>query len=64
MTHSISSQILVLQTEHRQLDIMIRDLEARPHVDRLEIQRFKKQKLKMKELIERLRAELIPDLDA
>lgn len=64
MTHAISSQILVLQTEHRQLDIMIRGLEARPHIDRLEIQRFKKQKLKLKELIERLRAELIPDLDA
>ena len=61
---SLSSQLLALQTQHRSLDVEISRLQEFPYNDQLELQRLKRQKLRLKQNIERIRALLIPDLDA
>jgi hypothetical protein len=59
-----SSELLQLQTRHRMLDDEIALLNQNPFFDQLHLQRLKKQKLMLKEDIERLKDELIPDLNA
>ena len=49
---------------HRAVDQELIDLQAHPRGDRLLIQRMKKEKLRLRDRIERLKDELIPDLDA
>ncbi len=49
---------------HRVIDQELIDLQAHPWGDRLLIQRMKKEKLRLRDGIERLKDELIPDLDA
>ena len=61
---SLSSQLLALQTQHRELDVEITRLQEFPYQDQLQLQRLKRQKLRLKQNIERIRALLIPDLDA
>lgn len=61
---SLSSQLLALQTQHRALDVEIMRLQEFPYQDQLQLQRLKRQKLRLKQNIERIRALLIPDLDA
>ena len=61
---SLSSQILQLQTRHRLLDDEIALINQTPGFDQLYVQRLKKQKMLLKESIERLKDRLIPDLDA
>jgi len=61
---SLSGKILQLQTRHRMLDDEIALLNQNPSFDQLHLQRLKKQKLMLKESIERLKDDLIPDLDA
>ncbi len=53
-----------LQLEHRDLDEVIAHLIASNHHDLMRIQRLKKRKLKLKDMMIRLESELIPDLDA
>lgn len=53
-----------LRTEHRDLDEVIQHLVATRHHDSMRIQRLKKRKLKLKDMIAKLESELIPDLDA
>lgn len=53
-----------LRVEHRDLDEVIKYLIEAKHPDNLQIQRLKKRKLKLKDMIARLESELIPDLDA
>ena len=52
----ILQRILLLETEHRDLDDVIRRLVADPAQDALQLQRLKKRKLSLKDQIERLRA--------
>ena len=49
---------------HRVIDQELIDLQVHPCSDRLLIQRMKKEKLRLRDGIERLKDELIPDLDA
>ena len=49
---------------HRAIDHELIDLQTHPWGDRLLIQRMKKEKLRLRDGIERLKDELIPDLDA
>ena len=49
---------------HRVIDQELIDLQVHPWGDRLLIQRMKKEKLRLRDGIERLKDELIPDLDA
>ncbi|HET8709916.1 MAG TPA: YdcH family protein [Spongiibacteraceae bacterium] len=60
----LAAQVLHLQERHRELDAEIAHLEAFPYQDQLHLRRLKKEKLRLKETIERLRTMLIPDLDA
>lgn len=53
-----------LRMEHRDLDEVIHHLLATAHHDAMRIQRLKKRKLKLKDMISKLQSELIPDLDA
>ena len=53
-----------LRIEHRDLDEIIHDLLTLPNVDNMKIQRLKKRKLRLKDMIIRLESELIPNLDA
>lgn len=49
---------------HRAIDQELIDLQAHSWGDRVLIQRMKKEKLRLRDGIERLKDELIPDLDA
>ena len=53
-----------LKVEHRDLDEVIHHLIETKHHDLMRIQRLKKRKLKIKDMIAKLESELIPDLDA
>ena len=53
-----------LRTEHRDLDDLIVMLQTHRHSDLMQIQRLKKRKLSLKDMIARLESKLIPDLDA
>ncbi len=53
-----------MRIEHRDLDEVIRHLIETRHSDSMRIQRLKKRKLKLKDMIAKLESELIPDLDA
>lgn len=60
----LRQRIESLRLEHRDLDDVIARLTLDPHVDQLQIKRLKKRKLLLKDLIQRLESDLIPDLDA
>ena len=53
-----------LKSEHRDLDDVIDYLIDTCHPNTMRIQRLKKRKLKLKDMIDRLESGLIPDLDA
>ena len=61
---SLSSQLLALRTRHRSLDLEIDQLQDYPYIDQLQLQRLKRQKLRLKQNIEHIEDMLIPDLDA
>jgi len=60
----VERRIEALTLEHRDLDEVIYHLHEIPTADRLHIQRIKKRKLVIKDMIAKLRDQLIPDLDA
>ncbi len=53
-----------LKLEHKDLDEMIHRMSAELYVDQLQLKRWKKRKLQLKDAISRLESRLIPDLDA
>ncbi len=53
-----------LKMEHRDLDEVTGYLMRTGFPDSMMIQRLKKRKLKLKDMIARLESQLIPDLDA
>ncbi|MEE8215559.1 MAG: YdcH family protein [Acidiferrobacterales bacterium] len=61
---ALQARIKELQIEHRDLDDVIAKLSKEVYVDQLQLRRLKKRKLQLKDIIERLRSKLIPDLDA
>ncbi len=61
---AVRARIAVLISEHRDLDQTIaRVLESAPF-DHLQLQRMKKRKLAIKDEINRLEAQLLPDIIA
>jgi len=60
----ITSQLIELRIEHRDLDEAIARLAVSIESDELAIKRLKKRKLKIKDMIAYLENQLIPDLDA
>jgi hypothetical protein len=53
-----------LRTEHRDLDEVIDHLAGQPHYDQLKLQRLKKRKLMLKDLIAKVESQLLPDIIA
>ncbi|MEE9253630.1 MAG: DUF465 domain-containing protein [Pseudomonadales bacterium] len=60
----ISTWLEQLRSEHHDLDDVIKYLIENGHPDHMQVQRLKKRKLKLKDMIARLESRLIPDLDA
>lgn len=60
----IQVQLHQLQSEHRELDDIIKKLSEEAYFDQLQLRRLKKRKLLLKDRIERLKSRLIPDLNA
>ena len=63
-TQSLAQTLAGLQVRHRVLDQEISELEAQPWQDQLLLRRLKKEKLRLKDTIQRIRTMMIPDLDA
>ncbi|MFM2042966.1 MAG: hypothetical protein RLY86_1542 [Pseudomonadota bacterium] len=61
---ALKEKLATLRTEHRDLDDVIARLVQQAPVDQLQIQRLKKRKLLLKDMIARLESELLPDIIA
>ena len=57
-------RLMELQSQHRALDLKIEELYSFPYQNQVLLQRLKKEKLLLKDAIERLKDEMIPDLNA
>ena len=60
----IGARIAALEIEHQDLDDVIARLSEHPSQDQLQLRRFKKRKLVLKDSISRLRILLVPDIPA
>lgn len=61
---ALRSKLAALKSEHRDLDDVIARLSERAPLDQLQLQRFKKRKLLLKDRIAQLESELLPDIIA
>jgi len=61
---AVKLRITALKTEHRDLDEAIARLSEQVPADNLQLQRFKKRKLALKDLIAKLENSLLPDIIA
>jgi hypothetical protein len=57
-------RLLQMQTRHRTIDATISEMYAYPYQNQILLQRLKKEKLRLKDSIERLKDEMIPDWNA
>jgi hypothetical protein len=57
-------KLRALRIEHRDLDEVISRLSMDLHIDELQLKRLKKRKLVLKDQIQKLESQLIPDLNA
>lgn len=57
-------KLATLKTEHRDLDEVIGRLAEQPIYDQLQLQRLKKRKLLLKDMIARIESRLLPDIIA
>lgn len=62
--YNLRERLEALRLEHRDLDEAILRLNQDPAMNQLTLQRMKKRKLMLKDMIHRLESALIPDLDA
>ena len=60
----IEGRITALEMEHQDLDDVIARLSAHSDQDQLQLRRFKKRKLVLKDSISRLKILLVPDIPA
>jgi hypothetical protein len=58
------ARLQTLRTEHRDLDETIRRLAETGPFDQIQLQRLKKRKLVLKDLIIKLESQLLPDIIA
>ena len=57
-------RLMDLQAKHRELDGRIEELLGYPYQNQILLQRLKKEKLRLKDAIVRLKDDMIPDLNA
>lgn len=57
-------RLMQLQARHRALDGRIAEMQSYPYQNQILLQRLKKEKLRLKDTISRLKDDMIPDLDA
>jgi len=60
--HRLEERLYELKQEHRDLDDVINRLLLTPDVEELQLKRFKKRKLKIKDTIAKLEDVLLPDI--
>jgi hypothetical protein len=58
----LTEQLFELKQEHRDLDDVIQRLLLTPDVEELQLKRFKKRKLKLKDTITKIENVLLPDI--
>ena len=58
----LEERLFELKQEHRDLDDVITRLSSQGAIEELQLKRFKKRKLKLKDIILQLENELIPDI--
>jgi hypothetical protein len=61
---AIQQKLAALRSEHRDLDQVITHLAEAADSDQLQIQRLKKRKLALKDMIARLESMLVPNIIA
>jgi hypothetical protein len=61
---AIKARLEALRTEHRDLDEVIDRLSEAVPFNQLQIQRLKKRKLALKDMIAKLESQLLPDIIA
>lgn len=59
-----AQRLAVLQAQHKALDEKVAELQINPYQNQFLLRRLKKEKLVLKDKIERLKSEMIPDLNA
>jgi hypothetical protein len=60
----LRTKLRLLEQEHGDLDAAIRALEDKGSADQLQLRRLKKMKLALKDQMQRIEAEIIPDIIA
>ena len=60
----MKERLYALRLEHRDLDDMISRMLQQSYIDQLQMRRFKKRKLALKDMINKFESMLIPDLPA
>lgn len=54
MTEKLEKHLTALKAKHAELDMLISEEEKRPQPDDMKVQEYKKQKLKIKQEIEKI----------
>ncbi|TXH67528.1 MAG: DUF465 domain-containing protein [Thiothrix sp.] len=62
--HLLRQKLFDLRQEHRDLDTAIEALRTNPTCDQFMLSRMKKRKLLLKDMIQKLSSQLIPDMNA
>jgi len=60
----LEEKLVELEREHKDLDEVIERLRTTPPVDFLQMKRLQKKKLHLKDMIQRIRSDLLPDIIA
>ncbi len=60
----LEEKLAVLQEEHKALDLLIEELRNKPPVNFLELKRLQKKKLGIKDQIQQIKSDMIPDIIA
>ncbi|MFB3081149.1 MAG: YdcH family protein [Nitrosomonadaceae bacterium] len=59
---AIKCRIVDMQVEHHDLDVIITKLLENPYPDQLQLKRLKRRRLQLKDMITKLKEQLIPDI--
>ena len=64
LQRNIQNEIAMMESEHRDLDLAIKQLGEVLPFDQLKLQRLKKRKLFLKDEMAKLRSQILPDIIA